>query len=342
MNRELKEIDVNLIDPDPENPRIIENLKNYNIEPNRDSILNLLRTAPGGEGPGISELEKSIIATNGILDPIIVQPKEGSRYVCIEGNTRLAIYAKNYERYPQIEIWQKIPAVVYKDIGDPMLEMIRLGAHFVGKKEWSLYAKGAYISNMINNEAKTFEDIVEIIGGTPSKLSSLLESYDDFNKYFKPLFKGTNEAMGGAASEKEMSKFVNANVANVRSALDTYITDEDPKKKFAEWIKFEKIESAADDVRKIPAVLKNEISREAFLSDKKLKIKDALKLIPRDTSNSVTNLNDADISQLADELKIRIGETTVKELNSLDEHKLNSLLMLNMDLNQFLDNLDKD
>ena len=32
MNRELKEIDINLIDPDPENPRITENLKNYNIK----------------------------------------------------------------------------------------------------------------------------------------------------------------------------------------------------------------------------------------------------------------------------------------------------------------------
>jgi hypothetical protein len=341
MNRELMQIDIALVDPDPNNPRIIESLKTYNIEQNRESILNLLRTAPGGDGPGISELEKSIIATGGILDPIIVQPND-ERYVCIEGNTRLSIYAKNHERYPDIETWQSIPALIYKDIDDPMLEMIRLGAHFVGKKEWSLYAKGAYISNMIKNEAKTFEDIVQIIGGTPSKLASLLESYDDFNKYFKPLFKGSNEAFGGAASEKEMSKFVNANVANVRSALETYITDDDPKKKFAEWVKLEKIESAADDVRKIPTVLKNAESRKAFLSNKKLKIKDALKLIPRDPSDSSIKLSDADISQLADELKIRVGETTIDELNNLDETKLNSLLMLNLDLNQFLDNLDKD
>jgi len=341
MNRELKLIDIARVDPDPNNPRIIESLKTYNIEQNRESILNLLRTAPGGDGPGISELEKSIIATNGILDPVIVKPI-GDRYVCIEGNTRLSIYAKNHERYPDIETWQQIPALIYKDIDDPMLEMIRLGAHFVGKKEWSLYAKGAYISNMIKNEAKTFEDIVQIIGGTPSKLASLLESYDDFNTYYKPLFEGPNEASGGVANEKEMSKFVNANVANVKSVLETYISDDDPKKKFAEWVKLEKIESAADDVRKIPTVLKNKISREAFLSDKKLKIKDALKLIPRDPSDSSIKLSDADISQLADELKIRVGETTIHELNNLDETKLNSLLMLNLDLNQFLDNLDKD
>ena len=72
MNRELKELDIDIIDPDPENPRIIESLKTFNIEPTRDNILNVLRNAPGGDGPGISELEKSIIATEGILDPIIL------------------------------------------------------------------------------------------------------------------------------------------------------------------------------------------------------------------------------------------------------------------------------
>tara|TARA_B100000965_G_scaffold403546_1_gene431885 strand:- start:4389 stop:5414 length:1026 start_codon:yes stop_codon:yes gene_type:complete len=341
MNRELKELDINIIDPDPENPRIIESLKTFNIEPNRENIFNVLRNAPGGDGPGISELEKSIIATEGILDPIILRPK-GDRYLCIEGNTRLAIYDKNHERYPDISFWKKIPAVIYKDIDDPMLEMIRLGAHFVGKKEWSLYAKGAYISNMIKNNAKTFPEIVSVIGGTPSKLESLLQAYDDFNEYFAPLFEGTNEAEGGRANEKEMSKFVNANTGSVSAALETFIVDENPKLQFAKWIKQGKIESAADDVRKIPTVLNNDLSRDAFLSDKNLKIKDALKLIPRDTSNGSVKLSDANISLLADQLKLKIGDTTIEELNNLESEDLDSLLMLNLDLNQFLDHIDTD
>ena len=340
MNRELKELDIDIIDPDPENPRIIESLKTFNIEPNRENILNVLRNAPGGDGPGISELEKSIIATEGILDPIILRP-EGDRYLCIEGNTRLAIYNKNQERYPDIPFWKKIPAVIYKDIDDPMLEMIRLGAHFVGKKEWSLYAKGAYISNMIKNNAKTFPEIVDVIGGTPSKLESLLQAYDDFNEYFAPLFTGTNEAGGGRPNEKEMSKFVNANSGSVSAALETFI-DENPKLQFAKWIKQGKIESAADDVRKIPTVLNNDVSREAFLSDRNLKIKDALKLIPRDTSSGSVKLSDANISLLADQLKLKIGDTTIEELNNLDSEDLDSLLMLNLDLNQFLDHIDTD
>ena len=341
MNRELKELDINIIDPDPDNPRIVESLKTFNIEPNRENILNVLRNAPGGDGPGITELEKSIIATHGILDPIIVCP-EGDRYLCIEGNTRLSIYNKNLERYPDISFWQTIPALIYKDIDDPMLEMIRLGAHFVGKKEWSLYAKGAYISNMIKNNAKTFPEIVEVIGGTPSKLEGLLTAYDDFNQYFAPLFAGTNEAEGGRANEKEMSKFVNANTGSISAALETYITDEHPKAKFAKWIKQGKIESAADDVRKIPTVLSNDISREAFLSDKNLKIKDALKFIPRDINVGDIKLSEADISRLADELKLKIGETTIEELKNLDSENLDSLLMLNLDLNQFLDHIDTD
>lgn len=342
MNRKLVELDINLIDPDRENPRIVESLKTFDLEINRENILNILRTAPGGDGPGISELEKSILATDGILDPIVVKP-ENDRYVCIEGNTRLAIYDKNAERYPDEDIWKIIPAIIFKNIDDPMLEMIRLGAHFVGKKEWSLYAKGAYISNMIKNEKKSFPDIVEIIGGTPSKLESLLESYEDFNKFYKPLFTGSNEASGGRANEKEMSKFVNANVANVKAALETYLMDDNdpdnPKKKFAEWIKLEKIESAADDVRKIPHVLKNEIAREAFLSDKNLKIKDALKLIPRDPSEADTKIKEAEINQLADELKVRVSGMSLEELKDLDDLKLNSLIMLNLDLNQFLDHI---
>tara|TARA_B100001989_G_scaffold243941_1_gene212153 strand:+ start:507 stop:1544 length:1038 start_codon:yes stop_codon:yes gene_type:complete len=345
MNRELKELELHLVEPDPDNPRILESLKSLHIDASRENILMHLRTAPGGDGPGISELEKSIIATRGILDPIIVKPL-GDKYLCIEGNTRLAIYEKNFEREPNVDFWKKIPAVIYTDIDDPMLEMIRLGAHFVGKKEWSLYAKGAYISNMIQNEAKTFEDIVEIIGGTPSKLASLLESYNDFVKYYEPLFSGTNEAGGGVANEKDMSKFVNANTGSVRSALETFVGDPNDddahKKKFAEWVKLGKIESAADDVRKIPIVLKNDEAREAFISDDRLKIKDVLRLIPRDPDNSSLKLSDADISQLADELKIKVNETTLDQLRNLDEEKLNSLLMLNLDLNQFLDHLNTD
>ncbi len=344
MNRRLEELDINLITPDPENPRIVESLKTFDLEVNRENILNILRMAPGGDGPGISELEKSIIATEGILDPIVVQP-DNEDFICIEGNTRLAIYAKNAERYPEDELWKKIPAIIFQDIDDPMLEMIRLGAHFVGKKEWSLYAKGAYISNMIKKEKKSFPEIVQIIGGTPSKLETLLESYEDFNKFYKPLFSGTNEASGGRANEKEMSKFVNANVANVKSSLETYLVDENdpdnPKKKFAEWIKLEKIESAADDVRKIPHVLKNDIAREAFLSDKNLKIKDALKLIPTDPREADTKLKEAEINQLADELKVRVSRMSIDELNNLDDFKLNSLIMLNLDLNQFLDHINE-
>ncbi len=341
MNRELRELDINLIDPDPDNPRIVESLKTFNIEPTRENILNVLRNAPGGDGPGISELEKSITATGGILDPVIVRPM-ADRYLCIEGNTRLSIYNKNSERYPEIEFWKNIPAVIYKEIDDPMLELIRLGAHFVGKKEWSLFAKGAYISNMIKKNAKTFPEIVEVIGGTPSKLEGLLEAYDDFNKYFAPLYSGTNEAEGGRANEKEMSKFVNANSGNVRAALEKYIVEEDSKKTFAKWIKLGKIESAADDVRKIPTVLNNNISREAFLSDKNLKIKDALKLIPRDITDTDIKISEASISFLADELKLRIGHTTIEELKNLGSDELDSLLMLNIDLNQFLDHIDTD
>ena len=125
---------------------------------------------------------------------------------------------------------------------------------------------------MIKNNAKTFPEIVDVIGGTPSKLESLLQAYDDFNEYFAPLFTGTNEAGGGRPNEKEMSKFVNANSGSVSAALETFI-DENPKLQFAKWIKQGKIESAADDVRKIPTVLNNDVSREAFYQIEILKLK---------------------------------------------------------------------
>ena len=66
-------------------------------------------------------LKKDIREDGAINEPIVVCKNPlNDEYTVFEGNTRLAIYNKNHERYPDIPFWKKIPAVIYKDIDDPM------------------------------------------------------------------------------------------------------------------------------------------------------------------------------------------------------------------------------
>ena len=67
------------------------------------------------------------------------------------------------------ETWKSIPSLVHKKLSEEAIDALRLQAHFVGKKEWTPYAKGRYITRLIK-KGMEMEDIKQIVGGSDSKI----------------------------------------------------------------------------------------------------------------------------------------------------------------------------
>ena len=160
-------VDIKKIKLDPENPRIADKLGNRkfdSIEEQNSLIASYLRGDTGNTeaGPSCSELEKSIHSSKGIIEPIILLSEGDGQYLCIEGNTRLSIYLSfSNDQYPDEKEWKKIPSLVHDELTVSQIDELRLQAHFVGKKEWTPYAKGRYITQLVKS-GTSLDDIKKL------------------------------------------------------------------------------------------------------------------------------------------------------------------------------------
>ena len=105
-------LNVDLIDYDTENPRIMKALEKYGDKLNAERIHFALSSASEGERGASSfvGLRDSIRACGGIQSPLVVTAR-GGRYTCVDGNTRLAIYKKFLKEQPE-DRWSQIKAIV--------------------------------------------------------------------------------------------------------------------------------------------------------------------------------------------------------------------------------------
>ena len=121
---------------DTDNPRIKMALEKYGDRLNAERIHFALSSATDG-AKGVSSysrLKDSIRASGGITVPVTVRVR-GDEYVCIDGNTRLAIY-KQFLREGLEGSWSEIKAIVLEDANQRGIETVRVSAHLVGAREW--------------------------------------------------------------------------------------------------------------------------------------------------------------------------------------------------------------
>src|SRR6266446_9666971 len=92
----LQLVPVAEIQLDRDNPRIRKFLEMYDENPTQDQFYLALGAAgdDAGENSATFEKLKNSIQTNGgIIQPVILNRK-GGKYICVEGNTRVALYKK--------------------------------------------------------------------------------------------------------------------------------------------------------------------------------------------------------------------------------------------------------
>ena len=253
-------VPVEEIELDRSNPRIRKFLEIYVDDPTPEQIFLALGAGQDDEGAGqnvptFQKLKQSIITNGGIIQPVILNRRNDGTLVCIEGNTRVALY-KDFLKRSTPGAWNKIPAIIHDSIDDTAVHAIRLQAHLVGPRPWDPYSKAKYLHHLRHNELLPFAEIVDFCGGNQSEVATFIDAYIDMETHYRPLIEDDGEF-----DTTRFSGFVELQKPGVKTAITKTGHD---LKDFATWIRDEKL-FPLRMVRVLPRILRSPKAREVFL-----------------------------------------------------------------------------
>ena len=308
-----KRVDLNIdeVEFDDANPRIKGALEKYGDNINAKRIhFALQNSADDGarNASGFHRLKVSILAHGGVAEAIKVVKKDG-RTICIDGNTRLAIY-KEFNKDGRGEKWQTIPAVVLEEASQVDIEKIRVTAHLVGARPWPAYEKAKYLKHLRYEELMDYTDMIALCGGNRTDIEVQIDAFDDMNEYYRDKVEDADFRID------RFSGFVELQKRGTKEAiLDAGFELSD----FGDWIKDQKINALAD-VRLLPKVLRDEESRGIFVNGGVNSIKLAARLVDdknRDENEDAQSLRDASLDALAHAFRIKLENMTQLDLDAL-------------------------
>jgi ParB/Sulfiredoxin domain len=284
----LQLIPVAEIHLDRENPRIRKFLEMYGEEPTPEQFYLALGAAGDEEGDHSATFEKlknSIQTNGGIIQPIIINRKNG-KFVCVEGNTRVALYKKFHTEKVK-GTWTHIPALVYDNMDDLQIDSIRLQVHLVGTRQWDPYSKAKYLHSLRHDKGMPLAMVVEFCGGREKEVTEAINAYSDMETYYRPI------VQEGNFDTSRFSGFVELQKPNIKQSIaECGYTLSD----FATWIRDEKL-YPLNTVRLLPRILRKQKAREAFV---KYDARRAADLLDRPALSKA--LSEANLAQLANAL----------------------------------------
>ena len=287
---------------DDSNPRIKHYLEMYTVL-NDEHMLLALGAGAEDEGNTTSigsyeRLKHSIRASGGIIQSIIVKPFDDGHYLCIEGNTRVAIYRqlRNEDRASgqSGEKWEYIPALVSDHIDDEEAHKIRLQVHLVGNRPWDAYSKGKYLHELVEYYKMPMAELVSYCGGSRNDVLQSINAYIDMETHYRPVI----DDVDGDFDPSRFSAFVELQKPGVKEAIfQAGFSERD----FSRWVDERKL-FPLNSVRRLPQILDNPESRRTFLREG---ARAAIKIL--DAPDLDTRLRESNISQLAKALQEKIG-----------------------------------
>lgn len=296
------------IDFDKENPRIKKALEKYKDKINAERIHFALAAASDGENSASSfrKLSDSIRAYGGITQPITAY-KQDDKYVCVDGNTRLAIY-KDFFKKNVGGNWSSISALILEKPTQKEIDSVRISAHLVGARPWPAYEKARYLHHLYYKEFKDFDDMVALCGGNKNEIERQIQAYEDMNEYYR------DQVADSEFKIDRFSGFVELQKSNIKnSILEAGLELDD----FGEWVKDGKIKRL-EDTRKLPSVLNNPEAKRIFLEGSIDSIKSAIKHIEQNQNQAQNiTLENATFDQLAVATTKKLSNLTLLELTKL-------------------------
>ena len=307
-------IPVDKIILDKTNPRIKHYLEMYDDISNEAQMLIALGAGAEEEGgdtaqASFNRLRHSIKASRGIIQPIILKPYDGEMYLCIEGNTRVAIYRQLRDEAKgdanEAELWDRIPAIVDSDIDDSETHKIRLQVHLVGNRPWDAYSKAKYLNELVEDYKMPLAELVDYCGGSRSDISQSIDAYRDMEAHYRPVVEADPS---NDFDPSRFSAFVELQKPGIKHSLYGAGYKEEH---FSEWIDSRKLAPLAL-VRKLPQILNDPDARRTFLRDG---ARAAVREL--DAPDLDTRLREANISQLARALQEKINTLSYEQSQAL-------------------------
>lgn len=324
-----KELSIDEVELDTTNPRIRMYLENY-AEITAEGIALALNGA-ASDG-AFSALRESIRVNEGVINPILVNHTSDSRYIVIEGNTRVQIY-KDFYKANQDGPWKSIRAIVYENMSEEEVHSIRLQTHLVGPRDWDPYSKAKYLDSLMNEKLLPLPSIISYCGGKKTEIIKLVNAYRDMQNYYVPKAK----EMGFDPDHKDFSKFAELQNAGIIEALKM---SGFTKEHYAQWVLNGNIDTA-QNVRLLPTILKDFRAREEFLQSN---ISEAYKKV--NIPNTSIDLSNVDYYILCQALSTNLDKICLKDakfLNSdLGTERRSALLHLKECIDFVLDEGEED
>lgn len=300
-------IAVDDIELDRSNPRIRKFLEMYGDQPTPEQIF-LALGAGNDDDSGNStsttfeKLKQSIITNGGIIQPVILNRRADDTLVCVEGNTRVALY-KHFIKTGVKGNWTEIPALVHDEIDDASVHAIRLQVHLVGTRPWDPYSKAKYLHELRTQEHLPFATIVDYCGGRQTEVVEHINAYADMEEHYRPIVSDD-----GSFDTTRFSGFIELQKAGIKQAVTAAgFTLSD----FARWIHEGKL-YPLQKVRVLPRILRHDKAREIFLKHGARKAEAVL-----EKPDLNKTLQEAEIGQLARALIARIAGLTWSESQRL-------------------------
>ena len=253
---------------DEENPRIKVALEKYGDKLDDQRIRFALQTATEGSSATSSyrSLKDSIRASRGISVPIVVSPNAG-RFVCVDGNTRLAIYKELRDEEAPGD-WTIINCLVLEDPSPSDIETIRVTAHLVGAREWPAYEKARYLHYLRNVEFMDYDELIARCGGNKATITRQIDAFHEMNEFYRDV------SSDDAFKVDRFSGFVELQKRNIKNSIfDAGFDLHD----FGRWIRNGQI-YRLDSVRKLPLVLADDEATAVFVEGGVRSIEDAVEL----------------------------------------------------------------
>ena len=307
MSGRYETIPVEEIELDRSNPRIRKFLEMYGDNPTPEQVFLALGAGNDDEsdrqdGPTFQKLKQSIITNGGIIQPVILNRRADGTLVCIEGNTRVALYS-DFLNSGTPGSWSTIPALVHNEIDDAAVHAIRLQVHLVGPRPWDPYSKAKYLHELRHMEHLPFSMIVDFCGGRQTEVSTFIDAYVDMETHYRPII-----ADDGEFDTTRFSGFVELQKPGVKQAVTQAgfnLSD------FAAWIRDGKL-FPLRTVRVLPRILRNPKAREVFL---KSGAREAEAFLEKPETDK--NLQDADLGQIARALNEKLATLPYEQYQKL-------------------------
>ena len=315
MKKTITELPIDQVHFDEGNPRIKGALEKYGNEVDAERIHFALQNS-GDEGAsgasGFQRLKMSISADGGISDPIKVVVMK-KRYVCVDGNTRLAIY-KKFAKSEATEKWDNIPAYVFEKATPLDIEKIRVTAHLVGTRAWPAYERAKYLTYLRYETLMDYDEMIALCGGNRAEIENQMQAFQDMNDYYKDKVEDSDFRIDRFSGFVELQKI---------GTKDAIFASGHSLEDFGDWIRTQKIHALAD-VRSLPRVLRNKKATAAFLNGGVGSIKHAARVAEEqnpDTPTGNTSLKDASVFILAHTFRRKLESMTQLELDELKENQ---------------------